>query len=77
MSLNSYRALLLGLTLTASLLCTCGTAADPAPGATDASCFDNPTTHIEIINSCADVVSYEKPAQLPKFQPGAKLMPLP
>jgi len=41
------------------------------------TCFEMPKTHLEIINSCDTGTSYEKAASLPKFQPGAALMPLP
>lgn len=61
----------------ALLLGTCGSPSDPNPDSMSADCVMNPMTHVEIINSCADVLSFDKPAQLPKFQAGAPLQPLP
>jgi hypothetical protein len=40
-------------------------------------CFTNPMTHVQIINACTDSVAIDKPAALPKFQPGVPQMPLP
>lgn len=73
------RGLLALLALPAALLlCTCDTPGDPnAPETPAETCYSAPTTHLEIINSCGDGISYDKPAQLPKFAPGAPLMPLP
>lgn len=70
--------------LRAALLCglalgfhSCDTPPVENPDALAADCYENPQTHLEIINSCAAVDSYDKPPQLQKFAPGAPLMPLP
>jgi len=63
--------------LLALLLGSCSSAAMQSPDAAPPACYPSPMTHLEIINSCADVTTYDKPAQLPKLAPGAPLMPLP
>lgn len=79
MRVTRARGLLVLLALPAALLlCTCDAPVDPNAHETPTeTCYSAPTTHLEIINSCGDGISYDKPAQLPKFAPGAPLMPLP
>ena len=43
----------------------------------DASCFTNPTTHLEIINACTDAEKIYKTPALPLNLPDGTLAPLP
>lgn len=43
----------------------------------DASCFENPTTHAEIINACTTAQNVEKQPVLPLLNPDGSLPPLP
>ncbi len=50
----------------------------PANFNSDMLCFDNPTTHVEIINSCAEGIErIEKNPELPKLNPDGTRPPLP
>ena len=44
---------------------------------TDASCFMNPQTHVEIINACTTADKLEKHPVLPLLLPDGGLPPLP
>jgi len=48
--------------------------AGPPP---DASCFTNPTTHLEIINACTTAEKIYKDPELPLLLPDGGLPPLP
>ena len=51
-----------------------------APGADampDASCFNNPQTHEEIINACTPAQKIMKPGTPPLLRPDGSLPPLP
>lgn len=53
---------------------------DAAPadaGPPDASCFENPTTHEEIINACTTAQKIYKDPILPLLEPDGSLPPLP
>lgn len=43
----------------------------------DASCFDNPTTHDQIINACTTAQKIYKDSHPPLLQPDGSLPPLP
>ena len=43
----------------------------------DASCFTNPTTHLEIINACTTAEKIYKDPELPLLLPDGGLPPLP
>lgn len=43
----------------------------------DASCFENPTTHAEIINACTTAAKVEKKPTLPLLNPDGSLPTLP
>jgi hypothetical protein len=47
------------------------------PGPPDASCFNNPTTHYEIINACTNAQFVDKTPNLPLLLPDGGLPPLP
>lgn len=46
-------------------------------GAPDASCFDNPTTHHEIINACTNAQKIYKDSHPPLLNPDGTLPGLP
>ena len=46
-------------------------------GPPDASCFENPTTHNEIINACTTAQKITKNPTLPLLHPDGTLPPLP
>ena len=46
-------------------------------GPPDAACFDNPTTHYEIINACTNAQFVDKHPNLPLLLPDGGLPPLP
>ena len=50
---------------------------DAAGGPPDASCFTNPTTHLEIINACTNAQYVDKHPNLPLQLPDGGLPPLP
>lgn len=43
----------------------------------DASCFENPTTHYEIINACTTAQKIYKDSNPPLLKPDGTLPPLP
>lgn len=49
----------------------------PPPGGPDASCFDNPQTHEEIINACTNAQKIYKASHPPLLEPDGSLPPLP
>jgi len=50
----------------------------PTDGAgADASCFTNPTTHVEIINGCTTAEKIYKQPELPLLNPDGTLPPIP
>lgn len=55
-------------------LADAGTDATSTP---DASCFDNPQTHEEIINACTDAQKIYKDSRPPLLNPDGTLPPLP
>ena len=65
------------LALGVLVMLSCSSAATQVPDAAPTDCYPRPMSHLEIINSCADVTTYAKLPQLPKFAAGAALMPLP
>jgi hypothetical protein len=77
------RALLVALSLAFAAACSEDGAAKPkdagidASGPPDASCFENPQTHVEIINACTTAQKVVKKPNLPLLQPGGVLPPLP
>lgn len=48
-----------------------------ATGTPDAACFENPTTHAEIINACTNAQSVIKKPNLPLLREDGSLPPLP
>jgi len=52
-------------------------APDASSGPPDASCFTNPTTHLEIINACTNAQFVDKHPNLPLLLPDGGLPPLP
>lgn len=50
---------------------------DAPDGTADASCFDDPTTHEEIINGCTDAQKIYKNPVLPLLNPDGTLPDLP
>lgn len=44
---------------------------------TDASCFMNPQTHVEIINACTSAEKIDRQPVLPLLNPDGTLPPLP
>lgn len=48
-----------------------------APSGPDASCFENPQTHNEIINACTDAEKIYKDSNPPLLNPDGTLPPLP
>ena len=77
------RALLLVLSLAFAAACSDDGADRPkdagvdASGLPDASCFENPQTHAELINACTTAQKVIKKPNLPLLQPGGTLPPLP
>jgi hypothetical protein len=77
------RALLIVLSLAFAAACSDDGAAQPkdagvdASGPPDASCFENPQTHAELINACTTAQKVTKKPNLPLLQPGGTLPPLP
>ena len=77
------RALLVVLSLAFAAACSEDGAARPkdagidASGPPDASCFENPQTHAEIINACTTAQKVIKKPSLPLLQSGGALPPLP
>lgn len=79
----SIRALLISLPLV--LAAACGDDGPAAPGdagldastTPDASCFDDPTTHEQIINACTDAAKVVKRPALPLLNPDGTLPALP
>jgi hypothetical protein len=77
------RALVLVVWLAFAAACGGGGADRPqdagvdASGPPDASCFENPQTHAEIINACTTAQKVTKKPNLPLLQPGGALPPLP
>jgi hypothetical protein len=69
----------LSLSLLALLPTSCGSSNSGAnnPDMATQQCFDNPTTHVQIINACTTAISIDKPATQPKLQAGAPLQPPP
>jgi hypothetical protein len=49
----------------------------PTIGGPDASCFTNPTTHLEIINACTNAQKIYKDSHPPLTLPDGGLAPLP
>jgi hypothetical protein len=49
--------------------------ADDAAGGPD--CYENPTTHLEIINACTDAEKVVRDPVLPLLEPDGTLPPLP
>ncbi|MGQ0506033.1 MAG: hypothetical protein ACT4TC_12025 [Myxococcaceae bacterium] len=41
------------------------------------TCFENPTTHVEIINACTTAEAFDKIPTLPLLLPTGELPPLP
>lgn len=60
---------------------TSGTNAGGGPGAGGAGggsdCFEDPQTHLEIINACTDAEMVDKDPVLPLLEPDGSLPPLP
>jgi hypothetical protein len=79
----SMRAILIALPLMFSAACGDDGADQPkdagidAPSTPDASCFENPTTHEEIINACTTAQKVEKKPNLPLLNPDGTLPQLP
>ncbi|HWO26565.1 MAG TPA: hypothetical protein VNO30_47880 [Kofleriaceae bacterium] len=77
------RALLAILSLAFAAACSEDGGARPkdagidASGPPDASCFENPQTHAEIINACTTAQKVLKKPNLPLLQSGGALPPLP
>lgn len=76
-------ALLLALSLASTAACGEGGGAQPrdagvdATGTPDAPCFENPTTHGEIINACTTAQRVFKRPNLPLVNQDGSLPPLP
>lgn len=78
---------MLGALVSSSLVVGCGEGgssprdAAPADAGTetppDASCFENPTTHHEIINACTTAQKIYKDSHPPLLGPDGSLPPLP
>lgn len=80
----SRSTLLLGLSLAFAAACGDDGGAKPkddagieASGMPDASCFDNPQTHAEIINACTNAQKVYKKPSLPLLKSDGTLPPLP
>jgi hypothetical protein len=79
----SLRAILIALPLVFSTSCGDDAPDQPqdagidAPATLDASCFENPTTHEEIINACTTAQKVEKKPNLPLRNPDGTLPQLP
>lgn len=77
------RALFFALPLAFAAACGDDGAAQPedagidASTPIDASCFENPTTHEEIINACTTAQKVEKHPALPLLNPDGTLPALP
>ena len=77
------RALLFGLSLAFAAACGEDGGQQPrdagvdATGTPDAACFENPTTHAEIINACTTAQRVIKKPNLPLLRPDGTLPPLP
>ena len=54
-----------------------GVVSDAPNGGPDASCFENPTTHYEIINACTTAQKVYKTAHPPLQNADGSLPPLP
>ena len=54
-----------------------GVMQDAAPGSPDASCFENPQPHHEIINACTTAKKIYKAPTLPLLNQDGTLPPLP
>lgn len=79
----TMRALLIALPLVFAAACGDDAASEPkdagidAAGPPDASCFENPQTHNEIINACTTAQKVFKTPSLPLRNPDGSLPPLP
>jgi hypothetical protein len=76
------RALLFSLCLASAAACGDDGGAQPPKDASedaapDASCFENPTTHAEIINACTTAQKVTKTPTLPLLNQDGSLPPLP
>jgi hypothetical protein len=49
---------------------------DASPPGPDASCYEDPQTHFEIINACTDAESVEKNPELPLLEEDGSLPPI-
>lgn len=79
----AMRAILIALPLAVAAACGDDGGAQPkdagidAAGPPDAACFENPTTHLEIINACTTAQKVFKTPSLPLRNPDGSLPPLP
>jgi hypothetical protein len=79
----SMRVLSIALSLVCAAACGDDGADQPkdagidAASTPDASCFENPTTHEEIINACTTAQKVEKKPNLPLLNPDGTLPQLP
>ena len=79
----TMRALLIAFFLVFAAACGDDGAAQPkdagvdAAGSPDAACFENPQTHLEIINACTTAQKVFKTPNLPLRNPDGSLPPLP
>jgi len=80
---GSIRAILVALPLVFAAACGDDGPAQPqdagidAAVTPDASCFENPTTHLEIINACTTAQKVMKDPNLPLRNPDGSLPSLP